>query len=67
MNLRRPKFVMVTCGVFVNDEFFEEVLDVLEVGEVAGCAENGRRSNRVKTLDGFEACEGAVGCCRVEG
>ena len=42
MNLRRAEFVMISGGVFVDDKFFEEVLDVLEVGEVARCAENSR-------------------------
>ena len=42
MNFRRAEFVMISGGVFVDNEFFEEVLDVLEVGEVARCAENSR-------------------------
>ena len=42
MNLRRAEFVMISGGVFVDDKFFEEVLDVLEVGEDARCAENSR-------------------------
>lgn len=53
----------VLCGKLVDDELVEDGLDVLKVGHVTACAEDGVIADGVETLDVLEACEGAVGRC----
>lgn len=67
MDLRRTQPVSVVLRELVDRELVEAGLEVLEVGHVARGADDGACADGVQTLDGFEAGEGAVGCCGVVG
>ena len=61
MDLGRAEGVAVLCCELVYDELVEDGLDVLKVGHVAPCADDGVITDGVETLDVLEACEGTVG------
>lgn len=53
--------VAVACGELIGGDLVEDALDVLEVGHVAGRADDGGVADSVQTGDVLETCEGAVG------
>jgi hypothetical protein len=54
MYFRRAKAVSVLSGVLFDSEFVEKDLDVLEIGHVAACTDNGVVTNCMETLDILE-------------
>lgn len=60
MDFGGAKGVPVLCGKFINHELIKDSLDVLEIGHVAPCADDGVIADRMQTLDILETCKGAI-------
>jgi hypothetical protein len=50
----------ILCGEFIDDKLFQELLDVLEVGDIAAGADDSVFSGWVKPLNVLEASKGAI-------
>lgn len=61
MYFGRAEGVAVARGKFIGDDIVEDALNVLEVGHVAGRADDSGVANSVQTCDILETSEGAVG------
>lgn len=60
MNLLRPKTMSIRMCDLVNHKLVQLALQVLEIGHVAGRADDGRGADLDHTLDVLEPREGAV-------
>ena len=60
MDFGWAEVVAVSVGEFVDDDLVEEGLDGLEVGHVAGCADDGGVADGMQAGDVLKAGEGAV-------
>lgn len=63
MDLGGPELMAITVCEFVDHELVKGVLEILEVGHVAGRADDGGRADGVQALNVLEAGERAVGRC----